>query len=192
MTPAARRQLIERHLPLVRALARRYAGEESLEELVQVGVIGLIKAVDNYDSARGVALGAYAAPVIAGEIRHHLRDRCAPVRVPRRMQADGVRVHAVTLETLTETGHASDPAAAAQDRLALSDALRSLHPREREVVRLRFVEDLSQAQIAARTGLSQVHVSRTLRGALGRLRDQLLPSWTDGQTVAIAQEARAT
>lgn len=192
MTPVARRQLIERHLPLVRALARRYAGEESLEELVQVGVIGLIKAVDNYDSTRGVALGAYAAPVIAGEIRHHLRDRCAPVRVPRRMQADGVRVHAVTLETLTETGHAADPAAAAQDRLALSDALRSLHPREREVVRLRFVEDLSQAQIADRTGLSQVHVSRTLRGALGRLRAQLLPSWTDGQTVAIAQEARAT
>jgi len=192
VTPAARLQLIERHLPLVRALALRYAGEESLEELVQVGVIGLIKAVDNYDSTRGVALGAYAAPVIAGEIRHHLRDRCAPVRVPRRMQADGVRVHAVTLETLRETGHTADPAAAAQDRLALSDALRSLHPREREVVRLRFVEDLSQAQIADRTGLSQVHVSRTLRGALGRLRDQLLPSWTDGQTVAIAQEARAT
>ena len=103
-----------------------------------------------------------------------------------------MRVHAVAMETLTETGHAADPAAAAQDRLALSDALRSLHPREREVVRLRFVEDLSQAQIAARTGLSQVHVSRTLRGALGRLRDQLMPSWTDGQTVAIAQEARAT
>ena len=192
MTPAARRELIERHLPLVRALARRYAGEESLEELVQVGVIGLIKAVDNYDGARGVALGAYAAPVIAGEIRHHLRDRCAPVRVPRRMQADGVRVHAVALESLSETGHAADPASEAQDRLALSDALRSLHPREREVVRLRFVEDLSQAQIAARTGLSQVHVSRTLRGALGRLRDQLLPSWTEGQPHAIAGEARAT
>jgi RNA polymerase sigma-B factor len=193
VTPAARRELIERHLPLVRALARRYAGEESLEELVQVGVIGLIKAVDNYDSTRGVSLGAYATPAIAGEIRHHLRDRCVPVRVPRRMQADGVRVQSVTLETLTETGHATaDPAPEAQDRLALSDALRSLHPREREVVRLRFVEDLSQAQIADRTGLSQVHVSRTLRGALARLRDQLLPIWTEGQTPAIAREARAT
>jgi RNA polymerase sigma-B factor len=192
VTPAGRHELIERHLPLVRALARRYAGEESLEELVQVGVIGLIKAVDNYDSTRGVALGAYAAPVISGEIRHHLRDRCAPVRVPRRMQADGHRVHAVALETLTETGHAADPAPEAQDRLALSDALRALHPREREVVRLRFVEDLSQAQIAARTGLSQVHVSRTLRGALARLRDQLLPIWTEGQTPAIARQASAT
>jgi RNA polymerase sigma-B factor len=109
------------------------------------------------------------------------------------MQADGVHVLAVTLETLTETGHAAaDPAPETQDRLALSDALRALHPREREVVRLRFVEDLSQAQIAARTGLSQVHVSRTLRDALARLRDQLLPIWTEGQTAAIAREARAT
>ena len=113
MNPAARRELIERHLPLVRALARRYAGEESLEELFQVGAIGLIKAVDSYDGARGVSLAAYAAPVIAGEIRHHLRDRCAPVRVPRRLQADGVRVHSVGLENI-----ADDPpiGAATQDR----------------------------------------------------------------------------
>jgi RNA polymerase sigma-B factor len=166
VSTAARRELIERHLPLVRALARRYAGQESLEELVQVGAIGLIKAVDSYDGSRGVSLGAYAAPVIAGEIRHHLRDRCAPVRVPRRLQADGLRVRAVELRTLQR--------------------------REREVVGLRFVEDLSQAQIAARTGLSQVHVSRTLRGALARLADQLRPSSTEGQSRAIAGEAPAT
>jgi RNA polymerase sigma-B factor len=192
VNPAARRELIERHLPLVRSVARRYAGEESVEELVQVGAIGLIKAVDNYDTARGVALGAYAAPAIAGEIRHHLRDRCDPVRVPRRLQADGVRVRAVELEAVTETAHATDPVAETQDRLAIWTALRSLHPREREVVRLRFMEDLSQAQIAARTGLSQVHVSRILRGALTRLADQLRPGWTEGQTPAVAREARAT
>jgi RNA polymerase sigma-B factor len=193
VNPAARRELIERHLPLVRSVARRYAGEESVEELVQVGAIGLIKAVDNYDTARGVALGAYAAPAIAGEIRHHLRDRCDPVRVPRRLQADGVRVHAVELESVTETArHAADPLAETQDRLAIWAALRSLHPREREVVRLRYMEDLSQAQIAARTGLSQVHVSRTLRRALAQLADQLRPGWTEDQTPAIAREARAT
>jgi RNA polymerase sigma-B factor len=192
VNPAARRELIERHLPLVRSVARRYAGEESVEELVQGGAIGLIKAVDNYDTARGVALGAYAAPAIAGEIRHHLRDRCDPVRVPRRLRADGVRVRAVELEAVTETAHATDPVAETQDRLAIWTALRSLHPREREVVRLRFMEDLSQAQIAARTGLSQVHVSRILRGALTRLADQLRPGWTEGQTPAVAREARAT
>jgi RNA polymerase sigma-B factor len=177
VTPSSRRELIERHLPLVRAVARRFAGgEEPLEDLVQVGTIGLIKAVDRYDPSRGVALGAYATPSIAGEIRHHLRDRSAPVRVPRREQAAGVRVTAVELDAVGDRAQANDPVAAAHERLALRGALRSLHARERQVVQLRFGDDLSQAQIAARVGLSQVHVSRTLRRALHRLRDQLAPT----------------
>ncbi len=171
-TPAVRSQLIEAHLPLVRTVARRFAGrDEPLEDLIQVGTIGLIKAVDRYDSGRGVALAAFATPSIAGEIRHHLRDRSAPVRVPRRLQAAGVRVTSVTLDC---AGHVPDPVADAYDGLALDAALRSLHTREREVLRLRFVEDLSQADIAARTGLSQAHVSRTLRGAVQRLREMLV------------------
>jgi RNA polymerase sigma-B factor len=168
---AARRRLIERHLPLVRSVAQRYAGgTEPLEDLVQVGSIGLIKAADRYDAGRGVAFGAYAAPFIAGEIRHHLRDRCSPVRVPRRLQAEGVRVVAVGLDHADD---AHDPMAQTRDRLAVGAALRALRPRERRIVQLRFVEDLSQAQIAHRTGLSQVHVSRMLHGALTRLRDEL-------------------
>ena len=172
MTAAARRLLIERHLPLVRSIARRYAGgSEPLEDLVQVGAIGLIKAADRYDAGRGVAFGAFAAPFIAGEIRHHLRDRCAPVRVPRRLQAEGVRVTAVELEQAD--GSQTDPMGQARDRVALGAAMRSLAPTERRVVLLRFAEDLSQAQIARRIGLSQVHVSRTLRAALLRLEQQL-------------------
>ena len=180
MTPAARHELIERHLPLVRTVARRFARtDESFEDLVQVGTIGLIKAVDRYDAGRGVALGAYATPSIAGEIRHHLRDRSAPVRVPRRLQAEGVRVTTVTLEG-TATSAPPTRVAEAHERLALGAALRALHPRERQVVQLRFGEDLSQAQIAARIGLSQVHVSRTLRQALLRLRAELVPTSTSG------------
>jgi RNA polymerase sigma-B factor len=172
VSPTARRLLIERHLPLVRSIARRYAGGgEPLEDLVQVGAIGLIKAADRFDDGRGAPFPAYAAPFIAGEIRHHLRDRCAPVRVPRRLQAEGVRVTAVELEQAD--GPQTDPVGQAHDRLALGAALRALAPRERRLVLLRFVGDLSQAQIARRTGLSQVHVSRTLRGALNRLHEQL-------------------
>jgi RNA polymerase sigma-B factor len=179
VTPAARHELIERHLPLVRTVARRFArDDEPLEDLVQIGAVGLIKAVDRYDAGRGVDLGAYAAPSIAGEIRHHLRDRSAPVRVPRRLQAAGVRVTSVTLEGAHE--RAADPVAEAHERLALGAALRALHPHERQVVQLRFGEDLSQAQIAARIGLSQVHVSRTLRRALLRLRAELVPTSTSG------------
>ena len=175
MTPAARHLLIERQLPLVRSIARRFAGGgEPLEDLAQVGAIGLIKAADRYDAARGVAFSAFAAPFIAGEIRHHLRDRCAPVRVPRRLQAEGVRVTAVELEH-ADAPHA-DPMVQAQDRVAIGAALRSLAPNERRVVLLRFVGDLSQAQIARRIGRSQVDVSRTLRSALLRLHEQLAPS----------------
>jgi RNA polymerase sigma-B factor len=175
-----RRTLIERHLPLVRAVARRYAGgAEPLEDLVQIGSIGLIKAADRYDAARGASFAAYAAPFIAGEIRHHLRDRCTPVRVPRRLQEEGVRVVAVGLDCAGDLAQ-PDTAAHTHDRLALGAALRALRPRERTILQLRFGEDLSQAQIAGRTGLSQVHVSRMLRGALARLRDELAVSSTIG------------
>ena len=157
---------------LVRSVARRYArGGEPVDDLVQVGAIGLIKAVDRFEPARGSDLRAVAVPAIEGEIRHHLRDRSAPVRVPRRLQAAGVRVSSVTLE---QAGHVADSRVDPQERMVLDAALRSLHTRERELLRLRFAEDLSQAQIAARTGLSQTHVSRTLRGALQQLREVLV------------------
>ena len=84
----ARDRLIELHLPLVRALARRFARRgEQLEDLVQVGAVGLIKAIDRYDPARGSSLTAYAVPTIVGEIRRHLRDSTQPLRLPRRTAA---------------------------------------------------------------------------------------------------------
>ena len=86
--PAAREQLIERHLPLVRMLARRYAHRgERVEDLVQVGSIGLIEAVDRFDPAKGRDLASFAVPTIAGEIKNHLRDKATVVRIPRRAAA---------------------------------------------------------------------------------------------------------
>src|ERR1700739_2228121 len=83
----ARERLIESHLPLVRALARRYAGPNAeLDDLVQVGAVGLIKASDRFDPARGVAFATFATPTIEGEIRHHLRDRGSGMRIPRQLQ----------------------------------------------------------------------------------------------------------
>jgi RNA polymerase sigma factor (sigma-70 family) len=132
----------------------------------------------------------YAGPAIAGEIRHHLRDRCDPLRVPRRLRADGVRVRTVSLDGVTAP--VADPLAAAPERIALGTALRTLHPRERRIVLLSFVADLSQAQVAARVGLSQVHVSRLLRGALANLRAQMLTTSTNGQIPSVAEEASRT
>jgi RNA polymerase sigma-B factor len=83
----AREELIERHLPLVRSLARRYAGRgEALEDIEQVGAIGLIKAIDRFELARDVSLATYATPNVVGEIKRHFRDKGWAVRVPRALQ----------------------------------------------------------------------------------------------------------
>jgi RNA polymerase sigma-B factor len=97
----ARERLIEQYLPLVRSLARRYANRgEQLEDLVQVGSIGLIKAIDRFDVERGVELTTYATPNIIGEIKRHFRDKGWSVRVPRGLQELNVRLSAL-LEQLT-------------------------------------------------------------------------------------------
>jgi RNA polymerase sigma-B factor len=97
----AREQLIEQYLPLVRSLARRYANRgEQLEDLVQVGAIGLIKAIDRFDVDRGVELTTYATPNIIGEIKRHFRDKGWSIRVPRGLQELNVRLSQL-LERLT-------------------------------------------------------------------------------------------
>jgi RNA polymerase sigma-B factor len=93
--PAARERLIELHLPLVWALARRYAHRgERLEDLVQVGAIGLIEAIDRFDPGRGSDFASFAVPTITGEIRNHLRDRTTVVRIPRRAGELNLRLRA--------------------------------------------------------------------------------------------------
>jgi len=97
----AREQLITLYLPLVRSLARRYSYRgEQLEDLVQVGCIGLIKAIDRFDIERGVELTTYATPNIIGEIKRHFRDKGWAVRVPRGLQELNVRLSKL-IEELT-------------------------------------------------------------------------------------------
>jgi RNA polymerase sigma-B factor len=82
-----RARLVEEHLPLVRYFARRYAGRgEPMDDLFQAGSLGLVKAVDRFDPARGLEFSTYAAPTILGEIRRHFRDRTWSVHVHRRLQ----------------------------------------------------------------------------------------------------------
>ena len=97
----ARARLIEAHMPLVHSLARRYVSRgEPLEDLVQIGAIGLIKAIDRFDPGRGAALSTYAMPTIIGEIKRHFRDRGWAVRVPRGLQELSLRLARI-LEQLT-------------------------------------------------------------------------------------------
>jgi RNA polymerase sigma-B factor len=97
----AREQLIERYISLVRSLARRYSYRgEQLDDLVQIGAIGLIKAIDRFDVNRGVELTTYATPNIIGEIKRHFRDRGWSVRVPRGLQELNIQLSKL-LEQLT-------------------------------------------------------------------------------------------
>lgn len=90
----ARQRLITMYLPLVRSLARRYASRgEHFDDLVQVGAIGLIKAIDRFDLERGVELTTYATPNIVGEIKRYFRDKGWSVRVPRGLQELNIRIN---------------------------------------------------------------------------------------------------
>jgi RNA polymerase sigma-B factor len=102
----ARERLVETHLPLVQSVARRFAGRgESFDDLVQVGAIGLVKAGNRFDASRGVAFAAFAAPVIEGEIRRHLRDRSSPLRIPRGMQQASSELRRQRGELSAAIGH---------------------------------------------------------------------------------------
>ena len=166
----ARQELVRSHLPLVRAVARRYGGRgEDLEELVQVGSLALVKASGRFGPDRGVAFASFAAPAVEGGIRRHLRDR----------SGRATRVASGT----TDSGEAAaDPAGEldsideSEFRLLLADGLRVLDERERRIVFLRFHGDMTERQIASSVGISQAHVSRLLEGALVKLRAEFTVS----------------
>jgi RNA polymerase sigma-B factor len=171
---SARAEVIERHLPLVRVLARRYAHRgERMEDLVQVGSIGLIDAVDRFDPTRGDFV-SFAVPTISGQIKNHFRDRSKVVRIPRGVAALSERPRVVPLSELNPDGEPTTPAEdtfeTCDDRLLLAAGFRTLDARQRRILHLRFYAGLSQSEIAGEVGLSQIQVSRVIRASLERMR----------------------
>jgi len=102
----ARERLVQRHLPLVRSLARRYAGRgEPLEDIEQVGAIGLLKAIDRFELERDVSLATYATPNVVGEIKRHFRDKGWAIRVPRALQELNARMSSTIDRLTSKLGH---------------------------------------------------------------------------------------
>jgi RNA polymerase sigma-B factor len=100
-----RDELVTLHLPLVEYLARRFRDRgEPLEDLVQVGTIGLIKSVDRFDRERGVEFSTYATPTIVGEIKRHFRDKGWSIRVPRRLQEMRLALNLATADLTQDLG----------------------------------------------------------------------------------------
>ncbi len=225
---AAREKLIEQYMSLVRSLARRYSYRgEQLEDLVQIGAIGLIKAIDRFDLDRGVELTTYATPKIIGEIKRHFRDKGWSVRVPRGLQELNVQLSKLIEQLTVQLGRSptiSELAKAAgveeeevlealesgraysslslsagsgggdddgdldplesigteeheyevsEDRAVLEPGFRVLDERERRILHLRFFKGLTQSQIAAQVGISQMHVSRLIRRSLEKIREEI-------------------
>ena len=220
-----RDRAIEAWLPLAKHLANRYAGRgEPFDDLQQVAMVGLIKAVDRFDAERGIDFAGFAIPTIVGELKRHFRDRTWSIRVPRRLQelrlaitgANNTLTHtlgrsptvadiATHLEiseeevleglegaraynsTSLSTPVAEDSATTLGDtlgeqdagfelaelRIALGPALAALDDREQKIISLRFYGNLTQTEIAAQVGISQMHVSRLLTKALAKLRRQI-------------------
>jgi RNA polymerase sigma-B factor len=103
--PALRDSLIEAHLGLAEYLARRFANRgEPLDDLVQVASLGLVKAVERFDPARGLEFTTFATPTIVGELKRHFRDKGWAVRVPRRVQELHLRVTRVIDDLALELG----------------------------------------------------------------------------------------
>lgn len=224
----ARDELITRYLPLVYGVSRRYCQRgEQLEDLVQVGCIGLIKAIDRFDLSRGVALSTYATPNIIGEIKRYFRDKGWAVKVPRGLLELNMRLEQVTsalagsnhrspsIHELAEAieatpeevmeaieagksrnslsldhslshgeddderlpldtiGSCEDGFEKAEYRLLLEPGFAQLSSRERTILHQRFFEGLTQSQIAANIGVSQMHVSRLIRRALAKVRAEI-------------------
>ncbi|KAB2588890.1 RNA polymerase sigma factor SigF [Streptomyces arboris] len=227
----ARNTLIEMNLSLVHFAAKRFRnrGSGEMEDIVQVGTIGLIKAIDRFELSREVEFTSFAIPYIVGEIKRFFRDSTWAVHVPRRLQelrvtlakakedlagrldrdpsvvelaahlelteeeviegliaSNGYTAGSLDLPVGTEQHSAEtvtygdikgdvDPAMElVEDLHALAPLLAELDDRDREIVAMRFGQEMTQAQIGEHLGVSQMHVSRLLNRILTKLRKQML------------------
>jgi RNA polymerase sigma-B factor len=219
-----RNTLIELNLALVRFAASRFrARSEPMEDIVQVGTIGLIKAIDRFDIDRGLEFPTFALPTVIGEIKRFFRDTSWAVHVPRRLQELRLDLAKASDALAFTLGREPTPAELAEhlglpeqevreglvasagytaysldaqsdddetegtiaDRLgeedtglegvldhhALKPLIEALPPRDRKILSLRFGAEMTQSEIGAELGISQMHVSRLLSRILARLRE---------------------
>ncbi len=218
----ARDELISGNLRLVLSVIQRFVNRgENLDDLFQVGCIGLIKSIDNFDVEQGVRFSTYAVPMIIGEIRRYLRDNNS-VRVSRSMRDTAYHAMQVkerlvnelqrdpsveeiakelglpnerfvlAMESIVEPVSLYEPVYSDGgdtiyvmdqigdhnsddnwvDEILLRQSIRELGPREKKILRLRFLEGKTQMEVAKEIGISQAQVSRLEKGALSQIKNQ--------------------
>ena len=221
----ARQKYIEGNLRLVLSVIKRFSSSsENQDDLFQIGCVGLIKAIDNFDASLGVKFSTYAVPMIIGEIKRFLRDNASSIRVSRSLKDTAYKAIQAketlvkrnqkdpTIEEIaSEIGISKEDVVYAMDsiqspmslyepvyndggdalyvmdqisdkknkeenwveRLSISDALKKLNNREREIIRLRFFDGKTQMEVADLIGISQAQVSRLEKNALCVMRSYL-------------------
>lgn len=220
----ARDELINGNLKLVLSVIKRFSSRgENPDDLFQIGCIGLIKAIDNFDITLGVQFSTYAVPMIIGELRRFLRDNNA-IRVSRSVRdlaykALGVKeslslklgrepkieeiakeLEVTKEEVVNALDAIVDPISLYEPvfsengdsiyvmdqisdtkntdeswltKIAISEAIKTLSERERNIIELRFFEGKTQMEVAKEINISQAQVSRLEKGALLRIRKQI-------------------
>ncbi len=227
----AQTKLVIHYQYLVESIARKYSnGKSNYDDIVQVGMLGLLGAIRRFDSNVGRSFEAFAVPTIVGEIKRFLRDKTWDVHVPRRIKELGPRikttVEALTIElqrspsikeiadqieveeeevleamemsrsyqalsmnhsiesdsdgstvTLFDIiGKNDDGFEMTNKRMIVSDAMEVLNDREKQIIKLTYLEQLSQKEVGERLGISQMHVSRIQRKAIKKLQEVILAS----------------
>lgn len=221
----AREEIIRGNLRLVLSVIKRFASSnENVDDLFQIGCVGLIKAIDNFDTSLDVKLSTYGVPMIMGEIRRFLRDNSC-IRVSRSVKDTAYKAiytkesimkkslrEPTIAEVAKEVGVSKEEIVYALDaiqnpmslydpvysdgedtlyvmdqisdkknkeenwveHLSLSEALKRLNCREREIIVLRFFEGKTQMEVAGMIGISQAQVSRLEKNALNVMKHFLV------------------
>ena len=179
----ARNTLIEHNLRLVVYIARRFENTGvGLEDLVSIGTIGLIKAINTFRADRNIKLATYASRCIENEILMHLRkvgSRRSEVSIDEPLNTDWDGNELLLSDVLgTDGDEVSRPLEEDAERAALYAAVDSLSERERDIITLRFGlggrAEATQKQVADRLGISQSYISRLEKRILLRLRRELV------------------
>ena len=175
---AARQTLVEHNLRLVVYIARRFENTgTSLEDLISIGTIGLMKAIGTYRMEKNIKLATYASRCIENEILMHIRkisNQKAEISLDEPINQDGDG-NELLLSDILGTGEDEifAPLEAAADLTALRQALGELPGRERELIGMRYgldgQKELTQKEIAQKLGISQSYISRLEKKILGKL-----------------------
>lgn len=224
----AQTNLVLHYRQLVESIARKYShGKSYYDDIVQVGMLGLLGAIRRFDPSFGRSFEAFAVPTIVGEIKRFLRDKTWDVHVPRRIKELGPRIKSA-VETLTTelqrspsiseialhlevqdedvleamemgrsyqalsmdhsiesdsdgstvtlfdvVGKEDEGFEKTNRRMIVEEAMSVLNERERQIIQLTYLEQLSQKEAGDRLGISQMHVSRIQRKAIKKLQDAI-------------------